>query len=97
MATITIDPTETLPNICIAAAERFVEHAATMRATGGKYARIAEQFERQAAEARRMAEVFAAGDPFALTYDAEEAAPMWDDVTTMADHRHQALRCAAAR
>lgn len=78
----------TLGNICHAAAERYAEHAKTLRDLSSKptppegamfphglqAARLAEQFERQEREARDFAALFADALPFAVETDQEELA-----------------------
>lgn len=69
-----------LRNICAVAAERFAENAKALRQmaeqptppkgalfpTGAAAARLAEQFERQAQEAREFADLFSDAFPFTL-------------------------------
>lgn len=76
----------TMANICDVAAERFKENAKEFRKlamidtpsegalfpTGQSAERLAEQFDRQAAEAREMAAIFREGEPFAISYAIED-------------------------
>lgn len=80
------DDLSTLQNICRVAAERFSEHAALFRKqeqqptpaegsmipTGQAAGRLAEQFERQAKEARQFADDFASAFPFTLILQPDE-------------------------
>jgi hypothetical protein len=80
----------TLTNICFVAAERFAEHAAhlrqlakqptppegTLHPTGDAARRLAEQFEKQEAEARAYAALFSEAEPFILRVEAEEEEPV---------------------
>lgn len=70
----------TLHNICIVAAERFTGNAKTLRLmaeqstptegalfpTGAAAARLAEQFEHQAQQAKEFADLFSDAFPFTL-------------------------------
>lgn len=78
----------TLSNICQTAAERFSENArlfreleqqqqppeGTIAPTGPAAARLAEQFEKQAKEAREFSELFISAYPITIETDEEEAA-----------------------
>lgn len=84
---ITENDLSTLANICRVAAERFDDHAKEFRRfegltppegslapTGEAAARLAAQFEQQAAEARAFAGLFDASDSFVVSYEGDEAA-----------------------
>lgn len=83
---LTYSNLSTLSNICQTAAERFTENARLFREleqqkqppeghltpTGPAAARLAEQFEQQAEEAREFSELFASAFPFTIEIETDE-------------------------
>ncbi|WP_353645716.1 hypothetical protein [Mesorhizobium sp. WSM2239] len=84
MKTLRVSEGFTLANICTVAATRFSENAAVFRQlvdqkpdtgfsltpTGEAARQLAEQFEHQAAEATKLAEIFSDAEPFEVKYES---------------------------
>jgi hypothetical protein len=80
------DENSTLANICAAAASRYSEHAdefdklaavktppeGAMYPTGAAAGMLAEQFRKQAIEAKRFADIFGSAEPFKVEYFDDE-------------------------